>query len=200
MFGHVIGLFTHPEQEWHAIRVKLENNTCQYTVLVFLLALIPPVCGFIGTTQFGWKIGAVESPLKLETRSALTIAVAYYFVIILGIFIVGYVIKWMGKTYVKNVRLSESVALSTFVAVPLLLVGVFELYPILWVNFLVGLMALGYSVYLLYTGLPILMDIPREKGFLYASAVLGFGMVALVTMLVLTALLWGVGLQPTFSA
>ena len=106
----------------------------------------------------------------------------------------------MGQTYVKKVGMSESVALAAFVAVPLLLVGVFEIFPVLWINFLVGLMALGYSVYLLYTGLPILMDIPPEKGFLYASAVLGLGMVALVTMLILTALLWGVGLQPTFTA
>jgi hypothetical protein len=81
----------------------------------------------------------------------------------------------------------------------LLLVGIFELFPILWVNFLIGLMALGYSVYLLYSGLPIVMDIPKEKGFLYASAILGFGMVALVGMLVITALLWGVGLEPSFT-
>lgn len=199
MFGHVVGLFSNPVNEWQVIRKKLENDTCQYTVLVFLLALIPPISGLIGTTQFGWKIGSQEA-VKLSMSSATTIAVAYYFSIVMGIFVMGYAIKWMGQTYVKSVRLSESVALSTFVAVPLLLVGVFELYPILWINFLVGLMALGYSVYLLYTGLPILMDIPKEKGFLYASAVLGFGMVALVSMLVITALLWGVGLQPTFAS
>ena len=55
MLGHVVGLFTRPVSEWHRIRDKLENDSCQYTALVFLLALIPPVCGFIGTTQFGWK-------------------------------------------------------------------------------------------------------------------------------------------------
>ncbi len=198
MFGHVIGLFTNPVNEWQVIRKKLENNTCQYTTLVFILALIPPVCGFIGTTQFGWKIGTT-TPIKLTASSALTIAVAYYFAIVIGIFVVGYVIKWMGQTYVKKVSMSESVALAVFVAVPLLLVGVFELFPILWINFLVGLMALGYSVFLLYTGLPILMDLPKEKGFLYATAVLGFGMVALVAMLIVTALLWGVGLSPTFT-
>ncbi|MCP4010450.1 MAG: YIP1 family protein [Proteobacteria bacterium] len=198
MFGHIVGLFSNPENEWHVIRKKLENNTCQYTTLVFLLAMIPPVCGLIGTTQFGWQIGTAE-PVKLAMKSAVTIAVAYYFAIVLGIFIMGYVIKWMGQTYVKNVRLSESVALAVFVAVPLLLVGVFEIFPILWVNFLVGLVALGYSVFLLYSGVPVLMDIPKEKGFLYASAILGFGMVALVSMLIITALLWGVGLQPTFS-
>ena len=198
MFGHVIGLFTNPIDEWQRIRKKLENDTCQYTTLVFILALIPPVCGFIGTTQFGWKIGT-EAPVKLTPTSALTIAVAYYFAIVIGIFIVGYVIKWMGQTYVRKVSMSESVALAVFVAVPLLLVGVFEIFPILWINFLVGLMALGYSVFLLYTGLPILMDLPKEKGFLYTTAILGFGMVALVAMLIVTALLWGVGLSPTFT-
>jgi len=197
MFGHVIGLFINPVSEWHKIREKIENNTCQYTVLVFILALIPPVSGFIGTTQFGWQIGTAV-PVKLTVSSALTISVGYYFAIVLGIFVMGYVIKWMGQTYVKSVRLSESVSLAAFVATPLLLVGIFEIFPILWVNFLVGLMALGYSVFLLYSGLPILMDIPKEKGFLYATAILGFGMVALICLLVITALLWGVGLEPSF--
>jgi hypothetical protein len=198
MFGHIIGLFSSPESEWKKIRAKLENGTCQYTMLVFLLALLPPVSGFIGTTQFGWQIGTA-APVKLTVSSALTIAVGYYFAIVLGIFVMGYVIKWMGQTYVKSVRLSEAVALAAFVSVPLLLVGIFELYPILWVNFLVGLMALSYSVFLLYSGLPIVMDIPKEKGFLYATAILGFGMVALVGMLVITALLWGIGIEPSFT-
>jgi len=198
MFGHIIGLFSNPISEWHKIRVKIENNTCQYTVLVFVLALIPPVSGFIGTTQFGWQIGTA-APVKLTVSSALTISVGYYFAIVLGIFVMGYVIKWMGQTYVKSVRLSEAVSLAAFVATPLLLIGVFEIFPILWVNFLVGLMALGYSVFLLYSGLPILMDIPKEQGFLYATAILGFGMVALISLLVLTALLWGVGLEPSFT-
>ena len=198
MLGHIVGLFSSPVKEWHIIREKIENNSCQYVPLVFILALLPPVCGYIGTTQFGWKIGTA-APVKLTQSSALFIAVGYYFAIVVGIFVVGYAIHWMGKTYVKNVQLSESVALATFVAVPLLLVGVFEIYPILWLNFLIGLVALAYSVYLLYTGLPILMDIPKEKGFLYASAILGFGLVALVGALVVTALLWGVGLEPSFT-
>jgi hypothetical protein len=198
MFGHIIGLFTNPVNEWHSIRKELEKDSCQYTKLVFLMALIPPLSGLIGTTQFGWKIGVAE-PVKLTMSSALTISIGYYFAIVLGIFIMGYVIKWMGQTYVKSVRLSESVALAAFVSVPLVLVGIFEIYPILWVNFLIGLMALGYSVFLLYTGLPIIMDIPKEKGFLYSTAILGFGMVALVGMLAVTALLWGVGLEPSFT-
>ena len=198
MFGHIVGLFSSPTNEWNIIRKKIEQNSCKYVALAFILAIIPPLSGFIGTTQFGWKIGTAD-PVKLTTGSAFTIAIAYYFAIVAGIFIMGYMIQWMGKTYVKNVGMSESTALAVFVSVPLLLVGIFELYPVLWMNFLVGLVALAYSVYLLYSGLPILMDLPKEKGFLYASAVMGFGLVALVGLLVVTALMWGVGIEPSFQ-
>jgi hypothetical protein len=64
---------------------------------------------------------------------------------------------------------------------------------------LMGLPALAYTVYLLYTGLPIMMEIPTERGFLYSSAVLAVGLIALVAMLGMTALLWGMGLQPIFT-
>lgn len=197
MFKHVIGLFISPVKEWKEIHRKLQEGKCKITFLVLLMALIPPVCGFIGTTQFGWKIGTANA-VKLTYSSALPIAIAYYIAIVAGIFLMGIAIQWMGKTYIKNVEMPEAVTLAAFVATPLLLIGVFEIYPILWLNFLIGLVALGYSVYLLYSGLPILLDVPDGKGFLYASAVLGFGMVALVTLLVLTALFWGVGLEPSF--
>lgn len=197
MFKHVIGLFISPTKEWNEIHRKLQEGKCKVTLLVLVMALIPPVSGFIGTTQFGWKIGTANA-VKLTHSSALPIAIAYYIAIVAGIFLMGIAIQWMGKTYIKNVEMPESVSLAAFVSTPLLLIGVFEIYPILWLNFLLGLAALGYAVYLLYSGLPILLDVPDGKGFLYASAVLGFGMVALVTLLVLTALFWGVGLEPSF--
>jgi hypothetical protein len=44
-----------------------------------------------------------------------------------------------------------------------------------------------------------MMEIPPEKGFLYSSAVLAVGLIALVALLAMTALLWGMGLQPVFT-
>ena len=74
------------------------------------------------------------------------------------------------------------------------------LYPVLWINFLFGLPALAYAVYLLYSGVPIMMNIPPEKGFLFASAVLAVGLVALVGLLASTVVLWSYGLGPAFAA
>ena len=199
MFKHIIGLFFNSETEWRDIREKLDNNRCAYIPLVFILALIPPISGYIGTTQFGWKIGSGD-PVKLTNASAGMIAIAYYFAIVVGIFVVGKAINWMAQTYGADEAMGPSIALATFVAVPLLLVGVFEIYPVLWVNMIIGLIALAYSVKLLYQGVPIMLNVNEEKGFLYASAILGFGMVALVGLLVVTAILWGSGWAPSFAS
>jgi hypothetical protein len=88
--------------------------------------------------------------------------------------------------------------LASYTASPLFVIGLLQLYPILWLNLVIGLPALGYSIYLLYSGVPAMMEIPAERGFLFASAVLAFGLVSLVAMLAVTVLLWGVGLAPEF--
>ena len=58
---------------------------------------------------------------------------------------------------------------------------------------------LAYTVFLFYLGVPVMMEIPEERGFLFASAVLAFGLVALVALLALTVLLWSSGFGPSFT-
>lgn len=198
MFSQITGLFLNPEDAWRSIKSELDKGTCNTVSLVVLLALIPPVCGYIGTTTIGWQIGAGE-PMKLTSSSAGTIAVLYFFAIVVGINAVALAIGWMAQTYEAKVSYQHALALSTFTAAPLLLVGVFEIYPVLWLNFLVGLLALAVSIRLLYTGVPIVLNISKERGFLYSSSILAFGLIALVAMLVVTALLWGFGLEPTLT-
>ena len=197
MMSHLFGLFSNPRKEWQAIRD--ENCTVGkcYCSYVFLLAAIPPVSGYFGTTMFGWEIGAREA-VKLSADSALTIAIAYYLVMLVGVFTMGFMIHWMSKTYGTEQPLPRCITLAAYVATPMFLVGVVELLPVLWLNFVIGLPALAYSVYLLYTGVPVMMEISEERGFLFSSSVLAVGLVALVSMLAATAILWGSGFAPQF--
>ena len=64
---------------------------------------------------------------------------------------------------------------------------------------MVVLAGLAYSVYLLYVGVPILMHIPEERGFIYASSVVTCGLVLLVVVLASTAILWSSGYGPAFT-
>ena len=59
---------------------------------------------------------------------------------------------------------------------------------------------LGYTVYLFYTGVPVMMEIPQERGFLFSSAVMAFGLVALVALLAMSVLLWNSGFGPSFTS
>jgi hypothetical protein len=195
---HIIGLFTDPTREWEKIREQQKSSEKSSVGHVFILALIPAISGYIGTTQVGWRIG-VGDPILITGDSAFKIAVIYYLALLVGVFSIGWVIHLLGKAYEVVKPIPLCIALAAYTATPLFLIGIMQVYPVLWLNMLLGLPALAYTVYLLYSGLPIMMEIPSERGFLYSSAVLAVGLVALVSMLAMTALLWGMGLQPVFT-
>lgn len=197
-FNHLLGLFTHPKEEWGSIHKKDYSVAGCLLTHTMIFALIPAVSGFIGTTQIGWRIGAGPA-VKLTVASAVPIAVLYYLAMIVGVFTIAWAIRWMSETYDAHQPLAECMVLASYTATPLFLIGIMQLYPLLWLNFLVGLPALGYTAYIFYTGVPIMMEISEERGFLFASAALAFGMVVLVGMLAVTALLWGSGLAPMFT-
>ncbi len=197
--GHVIRLFANPREGWAGIRdARTSTAGCLFGHTVWF-ALIPAVAGFYGTTQVGWQIG-MGDVVRLTAESAGRIAVPYYLAMIAAVFSVGWVIHWMSRTYGAEKPFAKCLALASYTATPLFLVGLMQAYPTLWLNLVVGLPALGYTVYLFYTGVPIVMEIPEERGFLFSSAVMAFGLVALVAMLAVTVLLWGAGFAPSFHS
>ena len=198
ILSHVWGLLSHPADEWANIRdERCTAGKCFFSHVV-LLAAIPPVCAFIGASQVGWQIGHGD-PVKLTEGSAAQIAVAFYLAMLAGVVIVGKAIHWMAQTYDAAPDMNKCVVTAAYTATPLFLVGVMALYPVLWLNMLVGLAAVAYTVYLLYTGIPIIMGVSKEQGFMFSSAVLTFGMVMLIGMLVITVLLWGFGMAPAYT-
>lgn len=195
---HVWGLFVHPTEEWAAIR-DADTSVARALFYSMILGAIPVVSGFIGTTQVGWQVGSSET-IQLTMRSASLISVIYYGVIIAAVFSVGWMIHWMAETYGARQTLARCIVLAVFIPTPMFLVGVMQMLPILWLNLVIGLPALAYTVFLLYTGIPVVMEIPAERGFLFASAVLAVGLVGLVGLLAVTAILWGIGIGPTYTS
>jgi hypothetical protein len=104
----------------------------------------------------------------------------------------------MEKTFGADASFERCLIFTTFTATPMFLSGFIGLLPILWLDVFVVLGAVCYSLYLLYVGIPIFMNIPEERGFIFASSILTVGLCSLVGLMAATVILWGSGLAPQF--
>lgn len=200
MIHHVLGLFTHPDQEWQQIRSEDEESIGHlYLTHTLILAAIPAVSAYIGTTQVGWQIGD-RTPVMLTSDSAVWMALMSYLAMLGGVGVMGGFIHWMARTYNATPSLGRCVAFATYTATPLFLGGLAALYPHMWLGMMVGLAAVCYTVYLLYVGLPVFMGVPPDDGFMFSSSVLAVGLVVLVAIMAFTVVLWGVGIGPEFTS
>lgn len=198
MISHVAGLFTHPQQEWQEIRDTEESVSHLYFSHVLLLALIPPVSMFIGTTKVGWIIGN-GAPVMLTESSAMIMSVLMYLALLTGVGVIGAFIEWMSRTYDSAPGLGRCIVFAAYTATPLFIAGLCALYPNVILIMLVGIGAVFYTVYLLYSGIPIFMKIPEDEGFVYASSILTIGLVMFVALMAITVLIWSFGFGPAYT-
>lgn len=197
MIQNVVGLFTNPDKAWRTIKSGDARLGPIYLVHILVLAAIPAISAYIGTTQVGWTIGTLE-PVKLTQASALQMTVLTWLAMLAGVAVMGAFIHWMSRTYDSNPTLSECVIFAAYTATPLFIAGLIALYPNLWLAMLVGTSAICYTTYLLYQGIPIFMNIPSEEGFLFSSSILAVGLVVLVGMMATAVIFWGLGMGPIY--
>ncbi|WP_258807196.1 Yip1 family protein [Pseudidiomarina sp. CB1] len=196
ILNHIWGLYAHPREEWKSIDERHESLPYALSHIL-LIALIPCAAAYYASAHLGWSIGAREATFLTQT-SALSMSVAMYVGIIAATFALAYLIHWMAKTFGASPTFTQSVELAAYTATPVIMSGVAALYPELWFVTMAFLAGIAYSVYLLYSGVPILMHIPEERGFIYASSVVTAGLILLVILMVGSAIVWTNGFGPQY--
>ncbi len=191
ILNHIWGLYAHPKEEWQTIE-KRHESLMYSLVHILTVALIPAICSYYATAKIGWAIGAGDV-IRIAESSAMAMSIAMYAGLTAGVFGLAYLIQWMAQTFDAKPDFTQSLELAAYTATPLLMVGLTALYPVLWFVTVAGLAALAYSVYLLYSGIPIMMNIPEEKGFIYASSVVTCGLVLLVSLMAISAIMFSMG-------
>ena len=198
MFNHAIGLMVQPGVQWKRV-ADLPDATMKTMVLYpALMALIPAAAWYYGTTAVGWTVGDGD-PIKLTRDSALAIILLFYFAMVAAVGVIGYFIHWMSHTYGADSNLAKGIVIAGFTATPLFVAGAVGFYPVLWLDMLIGVVAVCWAVYLLYLGIPIVMRIPEERGFLFSSAVIAICLVMLICIMVGSVILWDFGAAPAFT-
>ena len=190
-------LLSRPVEAWRALADR-NASFARRLVDAAAWALVPAVCWYVGITSVGWQIGD-EPHIRMTPASALRICAAFYVAMIAGVLVLGYIVHWMSLTYAATTStFAKGLTIVVYTATPFFLAGVLGLYPSLWIDITVGVVAGIYCVYLLYLGVPIVMKIPPERGFLFATAVIGAALVGIVAAMAGTALVWDFGAEPVF--
>ncbi len=199
MIQHTFGLLVQPSKQWRAI-AALEESTMR-TLLIYpcLLAILPAVAWYYGTTEIGWTVGDHGETIRLTPESARQICILFYLTMLTCIAAIGYFVHWMAATYGAQSSTTRGIVIIGLTATPLFLAGLVGFYPILWLDMLVGVVAVCWAVYLMYLGIPIVMNIPEERGFLFSSAVMAIAMVILICLMVGSVILWDLGAAPVFT-
>jgi len=196
--NHLFGILFNPKQAWERVRDANDSIVGHYLKYVLWIALLPAFAWYYGTTEIGWVIGG--RVVRMTSESAMQIMSLFYLAILVGVGGLGYMVHWMSETYEAHTStLAHGIGIAAYTCTPLFVCGITGFYPVLWLDMVLGCAAAAWSVYLLYIGVPIVMRIPAERGFLFASAMVGVGLVGCAAMLGATVILWEMGAMPVFT-
>ncbi|MEX0964602.1 MAG: Yip1 family protein [Pseudohongiellaceae bacterium] len=191
-------LFKSLYQPMEAFRQLSESEPSPSGVLFrysIWLLILPPAFSLIGAANFGWRLGAAE-PLMLSRQALILVSAGYFVVLLFGLLSTSIISRWMASTYDASTALGRHVALITIVGEPLAVGSLAHLFPDVFVNILIIIPTMIWSMYLLYKGLPIALGITSEKGMLMASSLVGWLLVAAVSLLGISMMLWTLGVGP----
>jgi hypothetical protein len=186
-----------PTLGWQRIAANPISLPQLYLLHTIPFALIPAVCWYIGVTRIGWTIAG--EPVRLTAESALPMCVLFFLAMLAGVAFLGFMVRWMAAAYGTAASFTQGATLISYTASPFFLAGVLGLYPVLWLAILAGCAVACYCIYLLYQGTPAMMQVPPERGFLYASAVFAVALVSFVGLLGATVVLWDFGAAPEYT-
>ena len=159
-----------PRKEWPVIEQERATLSDLFLKYVVILAAIPEVAHLIGLSL----IGAERAPIV----SALLRAVIAYLVTWAMVYVIAIVINLLAPRFGGTRNFSNALKLSVYSHTPLWLAGIFLLIPGL--NFL---LILGvYGLYLLWVGLPVLMQVRNESAFPYATVVTACALIPAVVL------------------
>ena len=197
LFNSIL-LTLNPKSGWSRIAENPTGMMQTHISQTIPLAFIPAVCWYAGVTQVGWAV--MGDPIKLTPESALPMCILFYVAMVAGVIFLGSMAGWMATTYNAGERaFDRGVTLISHTATPFFLAGFLGVYPVLWLDIVIGTAVACFCIYLLFQGTGTIMQVPPERAFLYAAALFAVALVAFVALLGATVIIWDLGATPEYT-
>lgn len=157
-----------PKTEWSVIAPEPTPAAQLFAGYVAPLAVLAAVIGFVRMSVLGVNT-ALGGSFRMPIGAGLTYTVVTLVSALIGVFIVGLIINGLAPTFSGQRDQRQALQVSAYSLTPAMLSSVLALSPVLptLLQFLAGC----YGIYLLYLGLPVLMQAPKDKAFGYTASV-----------------------------
>jgi len=167
LLSRVKNIVLSPNTEWPVIAAENTTVPQLYLGYVVPLALLAALMGFLrmsvlGRSAFGYNF-------RMPISSGLTYTLTMFVSALFGVFVVGLIINALAPTFSGMRDQRQALKVAAYSLTPAMLSSVLALSPI-WAT-LLQLLAGLYGIYVLYLGLPVLMQSPKEKAFGYTASV-----------------------------
>ncbi len=185
--SHLWGFYFNPRQQWHNLQQN-HSSLVESISHLSLFSAIAPCCLALSMWFFGieWS----EKTRFIQPLQILGIAICMYLSIVTAVILLAFLARAMTKDYGKPANFDLAMELACYAVTPLLCTGFAWLFPEGWFLLLVGLLGLIYSIYLLFLGTPILLEIPDERGFMFSTTLVTVGLVLLALLFFANAFVW----------
>jgi hypothetical protein len=174
LLSRVKAILLSPRTEWEVIAREPGDVISLMTRYVAILALIPAVAGFVGSTLIGHYTSFMAGLIGAIAGYVLTFAV---------VFAVAKITDALAPKFGAQKNFPGALKLTVYSYTPVWLAGVFLLIPGLSFLSILGL----YGLYLFWLGLAPLMGAPFDKSVPYAVAVVACALVLAVALGILHA-------------
>ena len=172
-----INMITKPAAEWRVIAGESQTIESLIKGYAAPLSAIPIVCSFIGVTFLVSLLPFMDGYSR-GVVSGLVGGVIQWILGLVGIVVCAIVIEMLAPKFGSTPSRVQALKMVVFASTPMWLAGVFNLVPFLS---LLILIALAYSIYVFYLGLPPVMNTPPQQVVPYmAISVLVMFFIALV--------------------
>ena len=189
LIERVKGILLSPKTEWEKIAAETTDVKSLYVGYAMILAAIPAICGFIGSTVIGVSLPIVGT-IRTGVGAALVQLVLGYVLGLAVIYVVSLIVTALAPTFDGQKDPIQALKLVVYSSTPVWLAGIFSLVPLLGV---LGILAGLYGLYLLYIGLTPLMKNPQDKSIGYTALIIVCYIVLAIIMGVIVAAVAGTG-------
>lgn len=183
LLQRVLDILMRPRETWLQIDAEDGNPGRIYLGYLVFLAAIPAVAGFIGYSLVG--VGAFGISVRVPVVQGLVSMVVGYVLSLAMVYVLALIANMLAPRFQAQQDMGSAFKLVAYASTAGMLGGVFSILPSLA---MLGLLAALYSVYLLYTGIPVLMKAPQEKAVGYTAALVVCGILAGIVVGLATSL------------